>query len=194
MALPVQFEKDRYSEDEYFDFEQSSFGRWEYVNGEIRAVAGGTDDHNTILGNVGTALRVALSGKACRVYFAEMKLHTCDGINTFPDVAVVCGPRQYYRNRKDVVTNPILIAEVLSDSTAGYDRGDKFDHYKTIAALQDYLMVFQDKPHVILNTRGGDGWIERDYVGLESVVPLPSLGVELALADVYEQIEFDGAS
>src|SRR3712207_6617278 len=104
MALPQPYiEKDLYTEDEYFAFEREAFGRWEYVNGEIRAMSGGTDDHNTIAVNIGGTLRNALVPRGCRVYVADMKVHTGDGTNTFtfPDVAVVCGPRQYHRNKTD---------------------------------------------------------------------------------------------
>ena len=191
IALPYKtMETDRYTEDEYFAFEQDSFGRWEYIRGEIRAMAGGTDDHNTVLGNIGGTLRNALSGRECRVYFAEMKVHTGDNVNTFPDVMVVCGPRQYHKGRKDIVTNPVLVVEVLSESTQDYDRGEKFDHYKTIPTLMDYLIVFPDKPLAQLYSRQEDHWNLREMAGRENEFALPSVQVSLALADIYAQIEF----
>lgn len=192
MALPMPFiEKERYTEDEYFAFEPTSFGRWEYVNGEIRAMAGGSDDHNLIAMNVGGTLRSAVAPRGCRVYGPDMKIHTGDGVNTFPDVSVVCGPREYYRNRNDVVTNPVLIVEVLSDSTQGYDRGEKFDHYKTIPTLSDYLLVHAAAPRVQLFSRKNDHWEFREVVGVEGSIYLPSIETTLALSDVYAQIEFE---
>ena len=190
MALtqPV-IEKDTYSEDEYFEFEQTAFGRWEFIGGQIRAMSGGTDDHNTIAVNVGAALRNALAARGCRVYVADMKVHTGDGINTFPDVAVVCGPRQYHRGRTDVIANPVLVVEVLSPSTQNYDRTEKFDHYKTIPALIDYLLVVPDEARVLLYTRIGDHWELRDILGLQSSVLLPSVQISLPLADIYALIE-----
>src|SRR4051812_24858568 len=110
LGLPqTQMKKDSHTEDEYFAFERDAFGRWEYVGGQIRAMSGGTDDHNTIAVNIVSTLRNALAGRGCRAYVADMKVHTGDGINTFPDVAVVCGPRHYYRGRHDIITNPVLI-------------------------------------------------------------------------------------
>lgn len=123
MALQHQYvEKETYTEDDYFAFEQTAFGRWEFVNGEIRAMSGGSDDHNTIAANVVGTLRAALLPKGFRVYGSDMKVHTGDGLNTFPDVTVVCGPRVYHRGRTDIITNPILLVEVLSLSTRGSTR------------------------------------------------------------------------
>jgi len=191
IALPQQYfeEKDIYTEDEYFAFERTAFGRWEYVGGEIRAMSGGTDDHNTITANIGRALGNALAARGCRVYVADMKVHTGDGINTFPDVALVCGPRVYYQGKADIITNPVLIVEVLSNSTQGYDRGEKFDHYQTIPSLTDYLLVAQDELGVLLYTRQADHWDLRDISGVESLVHLPSVQATLALADIYALIE-----
>src|ERR1043166_1184788 len=166
MALPKPFvEKETYTEDEYLALEQSTLGRWEFIGGKIRAMSGGTDDHNTIAVNIGGTLRNALASRGCRVYVADMKIHTGNGVNTFPDVAVVCGPRQYHRDKTDIITNPVLIAEVLSDSTQGYDRGEKFDHYKTIPSLIDYLLVVPNEARVLLYTRMEDHWEFRDVSG-----------------------------
>ena len=195
MALQRQYqEKDLYSEDDYFAFERTAFGRWEYVCGETRAMAGGSDDHNTIVLNIGRTLGNAMVPRGCRTYVADMKVHTGDGINTFPDVAVVCGLRQYYQGRQDVVTNPLLIVEVLSSSTEGYDRGEKFDHYRTIPTLADYLLVTPDEPRVFHYSLRGDHWEFRETAGLAGRVHLPSIETELALADVYALIEFSTES
>lgn len=192
MALARQYvEKDFYTEDEYFEVERTSFGRWEYVRGEVRLIAGGTADHSTITMNIGATLRAALLARGCRVFGSDIKVHTGDDTNTFPDVAVVCGPLDFHRGRTDIITNPLLIVEVLSPSTEGYDRGEKFDHYQTIPALQDYLLVETERARVLLYTRQEDHWELREVTGLENSVPLPSVNVNLALADVYALIEFD---
>ena len=193
MALQRQYqEKEFYTEDDYFAFEQTAFGRWEYVRGAIRAMAGGTDDHSTIVSNVGGTLRAAMVPRGCRVYVSDMKVHTGDEINTFPDVAVVCGPRRYYKGRTDVITNPLLIVEVLSPSTAGYDRGEKFDHYRTIPTLADYVLVSVDEPRVFHFSLKNDHWEFRETTGLKNSVYLPSVETSLALLDVYALIEFEG--
>jgi Uma2 family endonuclease len=194
MALPQRYvelaEKEVYTEDEYFEFERTSFGRWEYVNGEIRAMAGGADDHNAISSNIVRTLGLALVPRRCRVYGSDMRVHTGDGVNTFPDVSVVCGPRRYHRGRTDTITNPLLIAEVLSASTGTYDQGDKFRHYQTIPTLADYLLVVPDEARVLHYSRNGDHWDFRSIMGLESSVSLPSVETPLALADIYALIEF----
>lgn len=198
MALthPYQYaEKECYTEDEYFEFERTSFGRWEYVRGEIRAMSGGTADHNTISSNLVGTLRAALLPKGCRVFGSDMKVHTRADVNTLPDVSVVCGSLGFHRGRKDIITNPILIVEVLSDSTEAYDQGEKFRYYQTIPTLTDYLLVAQDEARVQLYTRHDDHWDYRDLSGLSSAVHLPSVEATLALSDICALIELtpDGA-
>ena len=195
MALARQYadpyiEKTHYTEAEYFEFEQTAFGRWEYVDGEIRQMACGKDDHNAIGGNIVRALGNIIAPRDCRVYGSDMKIHTGDGVNTFPDVAVVCGDRQYYLGKEDVILNPLLVVEVLSASTKGYDRSDKFDHYKSTEALQEYLLVDQDEPRVILHTRRDDHWELREVKGMDGSVYLSSMGDSLAMTDIYDKIKF----
>jgi Uma2 family endonuclease len=192
MALAHQYqyaEKEHYTEDEYFEFERTSFGRWEYVKGEIRAMSGGTADHNTISSNLVGTLRAALLPKGCRVFGSDMKVHTPVDVNTLPDVSVVCGPLGFHRGRKDIITNPILIVEVLSDSTEGYDQGDKFRHYQTIPTLTDYLLVAQDEARIQLYTRHDDHWHYQNISGLDRTIHLPSVETTLALPDIYALID-----
>lgn len=191
MALPHMYaEKDFYTEDEYFEFERTALGRWEYDNGQIRAMAGGTDDHSMISGTVARLLGNTLIPRGCRVYGSDMKVHCGDGYNTFPDVSVVCGSRDYHRGRNDIILNPVLLVEVLSPSTEAEDRGPKFDHYRSIPTLIDYLLVAQDEARALLLTRRADIWEFRHIAGLESTVFLTSLDVTLALSDIYTLIEF----
>lgn len=182
-------EKKTYTEDEYLEFERTSVGRWEYVDGEIRAMSGGTADHSTIALNIGAMLRAAVLFKGCRVFGWDMKVHTNSSTNTFPDVSVVCGPLVFHRGRKDILTNPILIVEVLSSSTEAYDRGEKFLHYQTIPSLTDYLLVSQDEARVLLYTRAGDRWQPREVTGRDGEIYLPSVEMTLALSDVYALID-----
>ena len=181
--------KTRYTEAEYFDFERTSVGRWEYVNGEIRAMSGGTLDHSAISMNIGRALGNVLVPRGCRIYGSDAKIHTGNGVNTFPDIFVICGQSQFYMGKTDVAINPLLIVEVLSPSTEGYDRGEKFEHYKTVASLQDYLLVTQDEARVELFSLRDGTWEKQSVTGLESHIYLPSVSVELALSDVYATID-----
>lgn len=190
MAIARQYvEKDSYTEDDYFAFEETAFGRWEYVDGRIEAMAGGTDDHNTVCSNIVGTLRAALLPRGCRVYGSDMKVHCGDGTNTYPDVSVVCGTRVYHRGRTDIYANPLLIVEVLSPGTEDYDRTENFDHYRTIPSLIDYLLVSPDEARVLLYTRDGDHWDFREVMGRESAIALPSVDVTLALSDVYALID-----
>lgn len=196
MAAARQYQsiqKDFYSEDEYFEIERMSSNRLEYVNGEIRAMSGGTADHSTIAANLIRALGNALTPKGCRVFGSDMKVHTNASVNTFPDISVVCGPPTFYQGRKDIYSNPLLIVEVLSGSTEAYDLGDKFRYYQTLPSLTDYLLVAQDESRVLLYTRQGDHWHFRDITGLGSTVHLPSVDVTLALSDIYVLAELPPA-
>ncbi len=191
MALAEQYvEKEHYTEAEYFEIERTSFGRWEYVGGKIRLMSGGTTDHGAISMNIGRALGNILVPRGCRVYGSDVKIHTGDGVNTFPDVSVICGENRYYQGKKDIVLNPLLIVEVLSPSTENYDRTEKFEHYQTIETLTDYLLVEQDEARVTLYTRRTDFWEMRVITGLAGRVFLSSVDVTLSLSDVYALIAF----
>ena len=182
--------KQVYTEAEYIEFERTNLGRWEYVNGEIRAMSGGTAYHSIIASNIIRALGNALVPRGCWVFNSDMKVHTGDGINTFPDVSVVCGPLSFYQGRDDFLLNPLLIVEVLSDSTEPYDRGEKFRHFQTIPTLTDYLLVSQHEARVELFTRRTDFWEPREVSGLDQTIALPSVEVTLALNDVHALIEW----
>ncbi len=146
MALAEKYlpcaEKTIYTEAEYFEFERRNFGRWEYVNGEIHVLSGGTANHSTIAVNIAAALRAALLFNGCRVFGSDMRVHTGDGVNTFPGVSAICGPLSFYRGRADTLANPLLLVEVMSDSTEPYDRGEN-RHYQSIPTVTDYLLVSQ---------------------------------------------------
>ncbi len=181
------------TEDDYFAWEQSAPGRWEYVQGEIRAMAGGTVNHALVGADNVRVLGNALIPKGCQVFGSDLKAHTGDGVNTFPDVAVVCGERQYYQGRQDVITNPVLLVEVLSPSTEAYDRGEKFAHYQTIPTLTNDLLVSPDEPRVTLHTRMNGLWQSAEVAGLDQNVRVASLGIDIALSDIYALLTFDTA-
>ncbi len=192
MALARQYvEQHEYTEAEYFALEEKAFERSEYVNGEIRMMAGGTDDHGAICANIGRALGNMLIPKRCRVFNSDVKVHCSDGTNCYPDVSAICGPIAHYAGRRDTYINPLVIVEVLSPSTAKYDAGEKFEHYKTVPSLTDYLLVAPDEPRVTLHTRDGDQWSSQTITGLSSTIHLPSVDITLALSDFYALIEFN---
>lgn len=191
MALPQRYiEKDRYTEDEYLRWEESAQTKSEFVAGQIRAMSGGTGDHAAVTFNISVAVGVALRGRDCRGMSSDMKVWA-SGAFYYPDVTVICGPPQYRGRGTSVVTNPLLIVEVLSPSTEAKDRGEKFLHYQAIETLNAYLLVSQSAPQVELFTRGGDGdWKYVLVTGLESVLDISPLSIRLLLADIYDQINF----
>jgi Uma2 family endonuclease len=168
--------------------------RSEYVAGEVFAMAGGTEAHNLIVANVVGELRNQLKGKPCRVYPSDMKVHiAADDVGTYPDVMVICGERRFYDDRRDMVTNPTLIVEVLSDSTEAYDRGDKFMHYRSLQSLQAYLLLSQSRAQADLFLRQPDGtWSLSSYRDPSDSIALRIIDAQLSLAEVYDKVELAG--
>ena len=193
MALPQRYiEKSIYTEDEYLQFEAEMPYKSEYVRGEIRAMSGGTDDHATISGNAVASLWVALRGRGCRVMTSDMKVFTPRNTFRYPDASVVCGPRQYHGRSKSIITNPLVLVEVLSDSTSLTDHTEKLAEYQFIDTLQSYLLVSQDVAYIEHYARLADSqWVYSVAEGLAATLTIPALGITLALADIYDGIDFN---
>lgn len=167
-------------------------GRTEYVAGEVFAMAGGSEEHNLIVANVVGELRGLLKHRPYRVYPSDMKVRIDSAdAGVYPDVMVICGERRFHDNRRDVVTNPDLIVEVLSDSTEDYDRGQKFDNYRGLESLHSYLLIAQDRIAVDLFQRlDGDHWALRSFTQPDACIPLSRLNLCLAVAEVYDKVDF----
>jgi Uma2 family endonuclease len=177
--------------EEYLALEVESESRNEYRNGEIIPMTGGTPEHNEIAGNLIYLLKSVLRGQPYGIFVTDQRLWIPDlDLYTCPDIMVIQRPLDLKPGRKDtVVTNPLLIAQVLSDSTQEYDRGEKFESYRTLATFQEYLLIDQSKPHVEQFVRQSESqWLFTEYRELESQVQLSSLPVELALKDLYEGV------
>ena len=154
-------------------------------------MSGGTDAHGAIAMWIGAALVAALKGRDCWVMSSDVKIYAA-GEMYYPDVSVTCGLRKYHSANRTVVANPILIVEVLSPSTVENDRGDKLRHYQQIESLQACLLVSQHAPEVELFSRGENGqWDYSAVAGLASRLEIPCLSISLALADIFDQIDFD---
>jgi Uma2 family endonuclease len=189
----MQKKRSIFSLAEYFVQEEQAEQRSEFYEGEIFAMAGGTPNHNRLTGNVYTALRSALRGKSCEPFMADVRLLVKRRqLYTYPDVMVICGSLQYAPGRNDTVTNPALIVEVLSPSTEAYDRGKKFEFYRTIDSLQEYILVDQGRMYVERHRPLGLGrWEMTAFEASDDVLALASVGIELTLANIYEGVELE---
>jgi Uma2 family endonuclease len=184
--------KPHLSFDEWLEGERASLeGRSEYVAGEVFAMTGASVEHNAIVANIVRELGIQMKGRPCHVYANDLKvrIRTADA-GKYPDLIALCGEHEFQDGRRDVLLNPSLICEVLSDSTEAYDRGNKFTIYRQIPSLREYLLVSQHRVQVEIYSRGDDGrWTLSDYFALTDTVPLPSVGCTLALAEVYDKVE-----
>lgn len=177
---------------EYIENERQAETKSEYLAGEIFAMSGATRSHNVIVLNIAQELRSYRKGGACEVFANDMRVEVSSTeLYTYPDLVVVCGEPQFKDTVEDTILNPTIIVEVLSKSTASYDRGEKFEHYCRLAALTDYLLVSQDRAAIEHRTRNSDNtWQLTFYCGLDAVVPLPAIGCALRLSDVYDMVQF----
>lgn len=182
----------RYSVDEYLAFERDSPTKHEYFDGEIFAMAGATESHNLIASNLIRELGNALKERPCRVYCSDMRIACPTGLRTYPDVAAVCGKRQFEDERRDTLLDPIVIVEVLSPSTERYDRGKKFEHYRTIPSLREYVLIASDRKSIDHFARqdAGTQWLLTSFSGEQDVVNFPALEVGIPIAEIYAKVEF----
>ncbi len=177
------------SPEEYLIVEREAEYKSEYVDGEMYAMAGGSERHNLIAANIIIAVGTQLRNSPCRIYPSDLKVRVPNSRKFFyPDVSVVCGETQFADDTKDVILNPILIVEVLSDSTAAFDRGKKFQAYQQIESLQEYLLVAQDE-HVVEHfiRQEETHWLYTKVSGLDAAIVLPTIKCHLALRDVYDK-------
>jgi Uma2 family endonuclease len=183
---------DQQSYETYLALEAESDIKYEYHDGLIVAMAGGTPTHSQLGANAVTELNLALraKGSPCRVYNSDLKVRI-ESINRtyYPDASVGCEEPQYSEKDPHALVNPILIIEVLSDSNEDFDRGTKFSRYRRLPSLQEYLLISQHEVMVdVFYRREADLWETYLVGGLDGVVPLRSLGCELRLADLYRLV------
>jgi len=177
------------SPEEYLERERHSPIKHEYLDGDVYAMAGTSKDHNIISGNLYIFLRNALKNSPCRTYFADIKVRIDEGKRFFyPDLLVNCDPTN---NRKIVyVDTPKVIIEVLSESTESFDRGKKFQFYRTLPSLQDYILVSsQDYVVEVFHRIEGDRWMLETYQGLSQIARIDSLDLNLPLAEIYATLD-----
>ena len=212
MEQPIPDRNRRYTLEEYFALDGVSEVRYEYWDGllvphggwerdddgQILGMAGGTDVHSDIASNLIGELRNALKGTPCKVTGSDLRVRSPRlGRYHYPDVSVTCGPRVFDPpHSRSTVANPQVLIEVLSAATADEDRGEKFREYIEITSLQQYVLVAQDRPRVETFGRNTDGvWVVGPWAeGLDATVAFPSLGVSVALSDVYAGVTFPPAT
>lgn len=174
---------------EYLQLEEAAEFRSEYINGQMVAMPGGTVNHALISSNLVGELGNKLLESDCRVFGCAMRIRTSpSGIYTYADAVVGCGRLEVVDN---TLTNPVLIAEVLSDSTEAYDRGRKFAWYRQVGSLREYLLVDQKRALIedFHKERQGD-WRMRDYGSLEAALRIDSLEITVLASEVYRGVEF----
>jgi Uma2 family endonuclease len=181
-----------YSSEEYLALERSCETKHEYYNGEIFAMGGASKQHVMIVTNLVVELGSRLKEGPCTVYSTDLRVQVAPtGLYTYPDVIVLCAEPQFSDEQEDTLLNPALIIEVLSESTKDYDRGGKFEQYRTIDSFVEYLLIAQDRPHVEHHTRQPDGtWILHETNSLEDTIQLKSVACSLRIADIYAKIDF----
>jgi len=183
-----------YTPEEYLALERAAEYKSEYLDGEILAMSGASIPHNDIASNINWQLRTALQGRPCRVWGSDMRVRVATtGLYTYPDVTVVCGPLEIADDQRDTLLNPTVIFEILSPSTEGYDRGEKFAHYWQLPSLTDYVLVAQDRVRVEHFQRQGDSWLLAAFISLDATLHLASLASDLPLNLIYENVEFSPA-
>ena len=177
--------------EEYLIWERKAATKHEYHNGQIVAMSGASYAHTLIAANIVAEIHAQLKGKACTVHASDMRVKTPSTVSYFyPDVVVVCDEPRFEDNTFDVLLNPVLIVEVLSASTAAYDRGEKFERYKQLRSLQECILVSQDRVCIEHYHRLGAQWIFAEFYSLADVLPLPSVECELSLRDIYARVKF----
>ena len=187
MALQPQ---PRVTPEEYLVVERKALTKSEYLDGEIFAMSGASREHNLISLNVGGELRSQLRQRPCEVYVNDMRVKISPtGLYTYPDVVVACDEPRFEDAEVDTLLNPTLIVEVLSPSTEDYDRGTKFEHYRTLPSLQEYLLLSQDKIHIVHYTRQADAtWVLSETSRQEDHIQLPAIACDLSVAEIYAKV------
>ena len=189
--------KRKYTLDEYFELERSTNERFEYWNGEVFSMSGVSDQHDQIETNSVILIGNKLRGRPCRVFSSNMRIKVPSlPPYRYADVSALCGEPIFEKiGGVDTLTNPTLIVEVLSDSREGYDRGDKFTHYKSIPSLGEYLLIAQHRPHITHYAKNGDSsWSYREVNELSATLHLPSVDSVLELSEVYRDVTFPAIS
>jgi len=194
MTSMVSLPDHRISPEEYLRLERAAETKSEYADGVMYAMAGASPRHNLIVGNLNWTLRNHLSFR-CSAYPSDMKVRIMNPTRFFyPDVSIVCGDSAFADDENDVLLNPVVVFEVLSEKTAAFDRGPKFFSYQAIESLHEYVLVYQDAYLIEHFRREGDHWIYTTSQGRDARLALPSVECEIPLDEIYYQVEIDSTT
>jgi Uma2 family endonuclease len=191
--MAFQPRKQVYSLEEYLELEKNSEEKLEFWGGSVWSMSGASFAHNTIVQNLTIDIGVKVRDKDCHVYPSDMRIKVPSyAPYRYPDLTALCGRAQIEEiSGIDMLVNPQLIVEVLSKSTEGFDRGDKFSYYKSIESFTEYSLVAQHRPHVAQFVKHGDGfWMNYEYNDLSETVDLKSVACSVPLAVIYRDVVF----
>ena len=183
----------RYSVEDYLALEEQADFKSEYYNEGIFPMAGGTLNHNQISINLCIILGIAFKKRKYRVFAGDVKLHIPSTNSfTYPDVLVINGEPSYWQDRRDTIDSAELIIEILSDSTKNYDRAGKFENYRSLAELHDYILISQDKVHVEhFEKQASNQWLLTEYKLLTESLKIIQTDKTISLNDIYDKIVFE---
>ena len=177
--------------EEYLAIERRAEFRSEFHRGEMFTMAGASRRHNMVVTNLVIALGTQLRDRPCNVYSNDMRVRVANtSLFAYPDVVATCGEEEFADDEQDTLINPLVIFEVLSDSTEAYDRGKKFEHYQNIGSLSTYVLVTQDAPRIerYVRQKGSEAWVYIEAHGADAAVRIKAIGCDLRLEDVYAKI------
>lgn len=188
----MQIQQRYYTPEEYLALEEVAEFKSEYWDGKIVPMAGGSINHNRIVGNVYTYLKFHLRGKNQEPFLSDLRLWIPRYRQyTYPDILVIQGNPALYNNRIDTITNPLLIVEVLSKSTQKYDHTDKFRFDRSIPEFREYVLINQYEFQIEQYIKTGKGeWLFREYETEDAIINFVSIGLEMAIANIYESVDF----
>ncbi len=178
------------TEEQYLAIDRAAEFRSEFIDGEIVAMSGGSMRHARLGASLLAQFYLALQGSQCEAFGPDFRVRVSPRMYTYPDVTVVCGKPMLADERQDILLNPTVIVEVLSPSTEHYDRGVKFQHYRSIESLQDYILVSQDQIRVEQYTRvQAHTWTFREYQSSDETLLIESAGISVPIARIYERVD-----
>ena len=189
--------KNLYTLEDYLELEKSSEEKFEFWAGTVWSMSGGTEAHNITAMNLYGEIVSKLKNQGCRAYSSDMRVKVPDyAPYRYPDLSALCGKSEIERiGGVDMLVNPQLIVEILSESTEAFDRGDKFSYYKSIKSFSEYILIAQHRPHVTQFFKSGDGfWTNTEANSLDDIIELRSVPGTIQLSSIYSDVSFETIS